>query len=74
MLSTDNARTQNNVFRHEYRTLSEQEKLNMQLVKDTASTLHDIFKTLNPTREISLAITKLEEAVMWAVKGITGPG
>jgi len=65
-----------NIFRPEYRKLSEQEE---QLVGDVKSTAQALYNLLPKTedgraknREVSLAITKLEEAVMWAVKGITG--
>ena len=42
------------------------------LLKDQATSLADTIERLPDTRERSLAITKLEEAVMWAVKGLTG--
>lgn len=36
------------------------------------SDVYDFIETnCKPSREISLAITKLEEAQMWAIKGIT---
>lgn len=78
--STNDARTLNNVMRHEYRKLSDEEKELMQRAKDQGvemvRLLHEIGKT-TPTegrqasRELSLAQTKIEEAVMWAVKYIT---
>lgn len=40
-------------------------------VKEAGQLLHDILENLEPSREMSLAKTKLEEAVMWAVKGLT---
>ena len=65
----------NNVMRHEYRVLDENEKHAMQLVKDQGlelwNTLDSMGSGINQTRELSLAKTKLEEAVMWAVKHIT---
>jgi len=73
MESTSDNRTANNVVRHEYRVLSEDEKKAMKEVKDRGL---DFLSTLDllckPSRETSLARTKIEEAVMWAVKGITG--
>ncbi len=73
MDSTSDARVKNNVVRHEYRVLSDEEKAAMKEVKDRGL---DFLSTLDllckPGRETALARTKIEEAVMWAVKGITG--
>ena len=69
--STSDARTVNNVMRHAYRVLSDEEKKAMQEVKDLGLALHEKIKSLGVTRELSLAATKVEEAVMWAVKHIT---
>jgi hypothetical protein len=70
--STSDERTVNNVLRHEYRVLDDDEKAAMQAVKDCGQeflkTLHNVCRE---SRETSLARTKIEEAVMWAVKGIT---
>ncbi len=73
-------RVVNNVHRHNYRILSESEKEAMKAVKDLgldfSNLLHGIGET-DPagdrlaSRELSLAQTKIEEAVMWAVKHIT---
>jgi hypothetical protein len=66
-------RTANNGVRHQYRTLTEPEKLAMVAVKDAgAAFLTTLDKYCHPGRETSLAKTNLEQAVMWAVKGITG--
>lgn len=69
--STSDERTVNNVMRHEYRVLTEDEKKRMQGVKDLGLLLLEMMDALGPSREISLAKTKIEEAIMWAVKGIT---
>lgn len=69
--STSDERVVNNVMRHEYRVLSDIEKLAMQTIKDQGLALHDTFDKLGASRELSLAKTKVEEAVMWAVKHIT---
>lgn len=69
--STSDERTVNNVMRHEYRVLSDAEKADMQKIKDDALALHDFIDSMGQSREISLAKTKIEEAVMWAVKHIT---
>ena len=74
MDSASDERTVNNAMRHQYRVLTEPEKLAMVAVKDAGLALLDAFdKYCQPSRETSLARTKAEEAVMWAVKGITGP-
>lgn len=58
-------------FRPRYRQLSPTEISHHDKIKDAASALDALFEQINPSREISLAMTKLEEAVMWAVKGLT---
>lgn len=64
-------RTVNNVMRHEYRVLSDKEKADMQVVKDLGLDLWNYFDGMGSSRELSLAKTKIEEAVMWAVKHLT---
>ena len=78
--STSDDRTVNNLMRHKYRVLTDVEKQQMQELKDAglafAHLLHIIGGT-EPTgerqgsRELSLAQTKIEEAVMWGTKHIT---
>ncbi len=70
--STSDERTVNNVMRHEYRVLSDDEKAQMKKLKDMGLEFLTYLETNIPaSRERSLAATKIEEAVMWAVKGIT---
>ena len=69
--STSDERTVNNTMRHKYRVLSEAEKTSMQAIKDAGLAFHDQIAALGTSREVSLAKTKVEEAVMWAVKHIT---
>jgi hypothetical protein len=69
--STSDERTVNNTMRHGYRVLTDVEKANMQAIKDEGLKLHDLIAGLGNSREISIAKTKVEEAVMWAVKSIT---
>ena len=70
--STSDARIVNNVMRHEYRVLTDTEKDQMQKIKDKGLEFWQMVQGLGqPCREISLAQTKIEEAVMWAVKSIT---
>ena len=46
-------------------------KANMAKIKDMGLAFHDFVGSIGNSREISLAKTKIEEAVMWAVKHIT---
>lgn len=73
--STSDERTVNNVMRHAYRVLSDEEKAQMQALKDEGLRFYELIESLVPlgqgSRELSLAKTKIEEAVMWAVKHIT---
>lgn len=71
MDSTSDERTANNVVRHEYRVLSEDEKAQMKKIKDMGLEFIEYLQANGASREISLAITKMEEAVMWAVKHVT---
>ena len=71
--STDDERVTNNIMRHEYKVLSEEEKLQMKTIKDLGLVFVECLDTIGPpSRELSLAKTKMEEAVMWAVKHVTG--
>ena len=69
--STSDERTVNNVMRHEYRVLSDDEKAQMQAIKDKGLELHNLIESIGQSRELSIARTKTKEAVMWAVKHIT---
>lgn len=71
MDSTSNQRTDNNVMRHEYRPLNDDEKQQIQTIKDGALALHQFIELIGASRELSLAKTKLEECVMWTVKHVT---
>jgi hypothetical protein len=71
--SESDERTVNNAVRHQYRVLSEDEKAGMVRLKDIGLNFLDSIDDIVPKgREASLAKTKVEEAVMWAVKGLTG--
>lgn len=72
MNSTEDGRIVNNVMRNKYRVLSDEEKAQMQSVKDMGLNLYEEISALGVSRELSLAKTKLEESIMWAVKHITG--
>jgi len=69
--STSDARTVNNVMRHEYRVLSDIEKAYMKEIKDIGLDFIAHCDSIGTSREMSIAKTKMEEAVMWAVKHIT---
>ena len=69
--STSDERTVNNVMRHAYRVLSDAEKAQMQKIKDMGLDFHNFIDSIGQSRELSLAKTKIEEAVMWAVKHVT---
>ena len=71
MDSTSDQRSANNVMRHEYKVLNDADKTAMQAVKDVGLLFHETVDKLGQSREVSLAKTKIEEAVMWAVKHIT---
>lgn len=58
-------------FRPVYRPLTEDEKALHDAIKMKAAELEALFERVRPCRETSLGFTKLEEAVMWAVKGLT---
>jgi hypothetical protein len=61
----------NNAMRHEYRVLSDLEKAQMLAIKDCGLQFHEQVNKLGASREIALAKTKIEEAVMWAIKHLT---
>lgn len=77
--SESDARTVNstdaagNVMRHAYRVLSDDEKQLMVEVKDAGLLLWNKIHSLEAagSRELSIAKTKTEEAVMWAIKHLT---
>lgn len=78
--SAGDERTANNAVRHKYRVLSDLEKAQMQEIKDLGaafiSKLHEIGGT-DPagdrfgSRDLSLANTHAEDAVMRAVRHVT---
>lgn len=61
-------------FRPRYRALSEEEKGLHDEIKAKAADLESLFERIAPGRYRSLGLTALEEAVMWAVKELTGSG
>lgn len=69
--SQSDDRTANNAVRHQYRVLSDEEKAKMVAIKDKGAEMLALIQALGGSRELSIARTKTEEAVMWAVKHIT---
>lgn len=55
-----------------YTDVNEEKKNRIDDVRNMFSDVYDFIETnCKPSRETSLAITKLEEAQFWAIKGIT---
>ena len=69
--SGSDARTANNAVRHTYRILSDDEKAQMVDLKDIGAAFIAKCQDIGSSRELSLAITNAEQAVMWAVKHVT---
>ena len=59
------------LFRPTYRALTSEEKLLHDALKAKADELHQLFMLVKHGRYRSLAVTSLEESVMWVVKGLT---
>ena len=61
-----------NKYQHIERFGTDEQKNRIDDIRNMFSDVYDFIETnCKPSREISLAITKLEEAQMWAIKGIT---
>ena len=69
--SASDDRTANNAVRHIYRILSDAEKQQMTDLKDIGAAFISKCQEIGGSRELSLAITNAEQAVMWAVKHVT---
>ena len=58
--------------RAKYLQVDEEKKQKINAIRENFSNMYDfIEKNCKSSRETSLAITKLEEAQFWAIKGIT---
>lgn len=64
-------RTANNTVRHQYRVLSEEEKAQMVALRDLGLAFILKCDEIGASRELALAKTNAEQAVMWAVKHVT---
>ena len=75
IVSTDDARADSQPMRHQYRVLSEAEKARVSDLKDCGEqmlgSIDDASTEGADPRALALARTKVEEAVMWAVKAVT---
>ena len=69
--SASDDRTANNAVRHKYRVLSDAEKQQMVELKDLGAAFLAKCDEVGGSREMSLAKTNAEQAVMWAVKHVT---
>lgn len=69
--STADPRTVNNAVRHQYRVLTDAEKEQMQALKDLGLAFIEQCDAIGSSRELALAKTNAEMAVMWAVKHVT---
>ena len=69
--SASDDRTANNAVRHTYRVLSDDEKQQMVDLKDLGAAFIAKCDEIGGSRELSLAKTNAEQAVMWAVKHVT---
>jgi hypothetical protein len=61
----------NNIMRTQYHELNEFEKAALARIKAIGADFWGLVDSLGNGRELALAKTKIEEAVMWAVKGMT---
>ncbi|MDO5631132.1 MAG: hypothetical protein Q4G22_04770 [Paracoccus sp. (in: a-proteobacteria)] len=68
---TDNSRVENSPIRHQYRILTDGEKYQIGAIKDAGENFLHALPEGASSRELSIARTKIEEAVMWAVKHVT---
>lgn len=58
-------------FRPRYRALTPEEKLLHDEIKNKAAEMEQLFERVKTGRYSSLAITSLEQSVMWIVKELT---
>ncbi len=58
-------------FRPKYRALTDEEKALHDALKNKAAELEQLYMKVKPGRYNSLAMTSLEQSVMWIVKELT---
>ena len=55
-----------------YKSVTQEQQDKIDLIRSSFSNMYDVIDiNCKASRETSLAITKLEEAQFWAIKGIT---
>lgn len=69
--SESDGRIRNNAVRHTYRVLNDAEKAQMLAIKDIGASFLALCDQIGASREMALAKTNVEQAVMWAVKHVT---
>lgn len=69
--SGDDSRVQNNAVRHQYKVLTDNEKAQMLALKDLGQAFIDLCNEIGGSRELSLAITNMQQAVFWSVNHVT---
>ena len=58
--------------RAKYLEVNKEQQNKIELIRSSFSKMYDVLDiNCKPSREMSLAYTKLEEAQFWAIKGIT---
>ena len=58
--------------RAEYTSVNQEQQNRIDLIRNSFSNMYDVIDiNCKQSRETSLAITKLEEAQMWLIKGIS---
>lgn len=68
---SDDTKMPTSRFRPRYRALTDDEKTLHDLIKAHAETMEAMYAKVKPGRYNSLAITALEQSVMWIVKELT---
>lgn len=58
-------------FRPRYRPLTDEEKALHDALKEKAAELETLFAKVKPGRYNALAVTALEQSIMWIVKELT---
>jgi hypothetical protein len=71
MDSTSDERVVNNTVRHQYRVLTDIEKAQVLKLKDLGLAFVEECNAIGRSRELSIAVTNAEQAVMWAVRHVT---
>lgn len=68
---SDDTQMQTSRFRPRYRALTDEEKALHDHIKDKATELEVLFAKVKPGRYNALAVTSLEQSIMWIIKELT---